>query len=155
MIVTMQFSEWFWLCVKRCHSVSRRTWLRTSCRQILLIFRTIQGLFSQHKITCGLESRWVHYSLIMEKLSNIYCILALLYLLGISLLNHFLSWLIFCWMELIECNTSMMYFFFQNNVNLLRDLAVLTAQNFKNTSAQQPVFVLHRWDKRLLMFKLG
>ncbi|KAM3822923.1 alanyl-tRNA editing protein Aarsd1-like [Vipera latastei] len=34
----------------------------------------------------------------------------------------------------------------KNNVNLLRDLAVLTAQNFKNASAQQPVFVLHRKD---------
>ncbi|XP_063156534.1 putative protein PTGES3L isoform X1 [Candoia aspera] len=33
----------------------------------------------------------------------------------------------------------------KNNVNLLRDLAVLTAQNFK-ISAQQPVFVLHRKD---------
>ncbi|XP_026576730.1 alanyl-tRNA editing protein Aarsd1-like isoform X2 [Pseudonaja textilis] len=34
----------------------------------------------------------------------------------------------------------------KNNVNLLRDLAVLTAQNFKNTTVEQPVFVLHRKD---------
>uniref|UniRef100_A0A2D4K0V5 Threonyl/alanyl tRNA synthetase SAD domain-containing protein n=2 Tax=Micrurus paraensis TaxID=1970185 RepID=A0A2D4K0V5_9SAUR len=34
----------------------------------------------------------------------------------------------------------------KNNVNLLRDLAVLTAQDFKNTTVEHPVFVLHRKD---------
>nr|XP_008111377.1 PREDICTED: alanyl-tRNA editing protein Aarsd1 [Anolis carolinensis] len=34
----------------------------------------------------------------------------------------------------------------KNNLNLLRDLAVLTAQSFKNNMAQEPVFVLHRKD---------
>ncbi|XP_062988647.1 putative protein PTGES3L isoform X1 [Elgaria multicarinata webbii] len=32
----------------------------------------------------------------------------------------------------------------KNNLNLLRDLAVLTAQSFKSNLAQVPVFVLHR-----------
>ncbi|XP_042329095.1 alanyl-tRNA editing protein Aarsd1-like isoform X1 [Sceloporus undulatus] len=34
----------------------------------------------------------------------------------------------------------------KNNLNLLRDLAVLTAQSFKNNMAQEPVFILHRKD---------
>ncbi|KAJ6660586.1 hypothetical protein lerEdw1_017583 [Lerista edwardsae] len=36
--------------------------------------------------------------------------------------------------------------FQKNNLNLLRDLAVLTAQSFRNNLVQEPLFVLHRKD---------
>lgn len=35
--------------------------------------------------------------------------------------------------------------FFQNNLNLLRDVAVLIARDFKSRPVQSPLFVLHRY----------
>lgn len=37
------------------------------------------------------------------------------------------------------------FLFFQNNLNLLRDLAVLIARDFKSKAAQSQLFVLHRY----------
>lgn len=38
-------------------------------------------------------------------------------------------------------------FFFQNNLNLLRDIAVLIARDFKNKPAPRQLFVLHRYGE--------